>query len=465
MTKGSPARLILLFTYPLLLGNIFQQFYSMADTFIVSRTLGMDALAAVGSTGSIMFLIIGLAIGLTAGLSVITAQRFGKKDERSLRKSLGVSVVISFVIGILLTIFAVTFAKQILVVMQTPPEIIDQAYQYIVVIFAGVGATLFFNLLSNILRAIGDSKTPLYFLIVTSILNIILDYVFILGFNMGVAGAGFATVISQFIASLLCLIYIGKKVPMLRIYKDDWTLEWSEYKEHLRIGLPYGFQYSIIAVGAVAVQVTLNQLGSTAVAAYTAASKINQLLTMPLQSFGITMSTYAAQNFGARKMDRIWDGVRAALKMVIIYSILIGLLLFVAGRPLAGVFIDANDVQALDMAQQYFLIHAPMYIFLSFVFIFRHTLQGLGNSFAPTIAGIMELASRVFGAVILSQFFGFAGAALANPLAWIGATIPLLIAYFQTKRRIQLGEPAVKKKQPVFSQKKRVSQPLTDKKL
>ena len=269
MTSGNPLKLIVLFSLPMLLGNVFQQFYSMADTFIVSQTLGMGALAAVGSVGSIMFLILGLAIGLTAGLTVITAQRFGKKDEKALRRSLGVSLIIVIAISIILTIAATLNTRNILELMQTPPEIIDDAYDYLVVIFAGIGATVMFNYLSNVLRAIGDSRTPLLFLIVTSVLNIILDYTFILGFNMNVAGAGYATVISQLIASILCLIYIKKRVRILRIKKSDWTREWAEYKEHLRIGLPYGFQYSIIAIGSVAIQITLNQSGALSVAAYT----------------------------------------------------------------------------------------------------------------------------------------------------------------------------------------------------
>ncbi|SDB83368.1 putative efflux protein, MATE family [Pelagirhabdus alkalitolerans] len=434
MTTGRPFKLIMFFTLPMLLGNIFQQFYSMADTFIVSQTLGMDALAAVGSTGSIMFFILGLAIGLTAGLAVITAQRFGKKDEVALRKSLGVSVIIAAVASLLITIIATANTRNILEFMQTPPEIIDQAYDYLVVIFAGIGATVMFNFLSNILRAIGDSRTPLIFLIITSLLNIILDYVFILGFGMNVAGAGYATIISQLIASILCLIYIKRYVRILRVRKEDWTLEWSEYKAHLRIGLPYGFQYSIIAIGSIAVQMTLNQLGALSVAAFTAASKIDQLLTMPLQTFGVTMSTFTAQNFGAKQFDRIKQGIKTGLTITLSYALLIGLFLFFTGRFWSSFFVDEGGAAVLDLTEQFFHIQAPFYLFLALVFVLRHTIQGLGNSFAPTLAGIMELLARVFGALTLSQAFGFSGAIMANPLAWISAVIPLGSSYVFTQK-------------------------------
>ncbi|MCZ0704471.1 putative MATE family efflux protein [Natronobacillus azotifigens] len=442
MTTGNPFKLIMFFTLPMLIGNVFQQLYSMADTFIVSQTLGMDALAAVGSTGSIVFLILGMAIGLTAGLAVITAQRFGRKDIKGLRQSLGASLIIICIASVILTILATANTRNILEWMQTPPQIIDEAYDYLVVIFMGIGATVLFNFLSNILRAIGDSRTPLIFLIVTSVLNIILDYVFILGFGMNVSGAAYATIISQIIASLLCLIYIKKYVPILRVHKSDWTFAWAEYKEHLRIGLPYGFQYSIIAVGSIAVQVMLNQLGALSVAAYTAAQKIDQLLTMPLPTFGIAMSTYAAQNFGGEKFDRIKQGMRAGLKITLSYSVFIGFILFFNGRFLASFFVSDNNTAVLELTEQFFRIQSPFYVLLALVFVLRHTLQGLGNSFAPTLAGIMELIARIFGAVILAQYFGFNGAIIANPLAWFSAIIPLSISYIYTQRLLTKKDPS-----------------------
>lgn len=437
MTSGNPLKLIVLFSLPMLLGNVFQQFYSMADTFIVSQTLGMDALAAVGSVGSIMFLILGLAIGLTAGLAVITAQRFGKKDELALRRSLGVSLIIVTIISIILTIAATLNTRNILELMQTPPEIIDDAYDYLVIIFAGIGATVMFNYLSNILRAIGDSRTPLLFLIVTSVLNVVLDYAFILGLNMNVAGAGYATVISQLIASILCLIYIKKRVRILRIKKSDWTTDWLEYKEHLRIGLPYGFQYSIIAIGSVAIQITLNQLGALSVAAYTASIKIEQLLTMPLQTMGVAMSTFVAQNFGAGEFNRIKRGIKSGMSITLVYAAAIGVILLFFGRFLAGFFVEGSNAEILDLADRFFTIQWPFYMLLALVLVLRPSIQGLGNSFVPTVAGVLELVARVIGALVLSEYFGFSGAVMSNPLAWFAATVPLVVSVYYTLKILE----------------------------
>ncbi|WP_229675462.1 MATE family efflux transporter [Halolactibacillus alkaliphilus] len=437
MTSGNPLKLIVLFSLPMLLGNVFQQFYSMADTFIVSQTLGMDALAAVGSVGSIMFLILGLAIGLTAGLAVITAQRFGKKDEKALRRSLGVSLIIVTIISVILTIAATLNTRNILELMQTPPEIIDDAYDYLVIIFAGIGATVMFNYLSNVLRAIGDSRTPLLFLIVTSVLNVILDYAFILGLNMNVAGAGYATVISQLIASILCLIYIKKRVRILRIKKSDWTTDWLEYKEHLRIGLPYGFQYSIIAIGSVAIQITLNQLGALSVAAYTASIKIEQLLTMPLQTMGVAMSTFVAQNFGAGEFNRIKQGIKSGMSITLVYAAAIGVILLFFGRFLAGFFVEGSNAEVLDLADRFFTIQWPFYMLLALVLVLRPSIQGLGNSFVPTVAGVLELVARVIGALVLSDYFGFSGAVMSNPLAWFAATVPLVLSVYYTLKILE----------------------------
>ncbi|WP_161878411.1 MATE family efflux transporter [Alkalibacterium sp. MB6] len=437
MTQGSPIKLILGFTIPLLIGNLFQQLYQMADAFIVSQTIGLRAFSAIGSTNSLQFLILGLAIGITAGLSVITAQRFGGKDEEALRKSLATGLIITVIVASLLTFITTTFTHEILTIMQTPDETYQYAYDYISVIFRGIGAVILFNYLANVLRALGDSKTPLYFLIVTSILNITLDYVFILGFDMGIQGAAYATIASQVTSSILCLWFIWKKVPMIRIYKDDWKLNAAEFKEHLRIGLPYGFQYSIIAIGSVAITITLNRLGATAVAAYTASQKIDSIAMLPLQSFGVTMSTYAAQNYGARKLNRVWYGVNQALKMSVAYSLVIGVILIFFGRTFATFFVGADaSPEVFQMIQHYFLTNSSLYAILAVLFVVRHTLQGLGNSLAPTVAGIGELLARVGAALFLASRIGFLGAVIANPLAWFAAFVPLVIAYRSTKRSL-----------------------------
>jgi putative MATE family efflux protein len=440
LTKGNPAKLILMFTLPLLIGNIFQQFYNMADTLIVGRTIGVNALAAVGCTGSIVFLIMGFAVGLTSGLSIITAQRFGAGDEAGIKKSFAASVWISLFVTIILTAISVPLARKILELMQTPAEIINEACKYLIVMFCGIIAIMLFNLLSNMLRALGDSRTPLIFLVITCVLNIALDYALILLFDMGVEGAAWATVFSQLVSGLLCLIYIKKKIPMLHLSKADFKVSQEEILVHVKLAFPMGFQMSIIAIGGVVLQFVLNGLGSIAVAAFTAAQKIDAIAAMPMGSFGTTMSTYAAQNYGAGRIDRIKKGVLQCILMSVSFSIIIGLINVFAGAQLAGFFVGGTEPEVINMAQDYLTISGCLYFVLALLFIFRNTIQGLGYSGMPTFAGIMELVMRTFAAIVLAGFIGFTGACWAGPLAWIGACIPLTIAYFVIIRKLEKGQ-------------------------
>lgn len=435
MTSGKPIKLIWNFTIPLLIGNLFQQLYNMADTFIVGRTIGVHALASVGSTGSIIFLILGFANGLTAGLAIPLAQRYGAKDYLGVKRSFYVSILISAVVAILLTILSMVFCRQILEVMQTPVEIIDGAYDYLMVIFAGIFSSMAFNLLSNIFRSIGDAKTPLYFLVIACIMNIILDVVFIAGFRMGVEGAGYATVLSQIFSALACIIYIWKKIPILRLNSKDFVAESSDVKEHVRISFPMAFQSSIIAIGAIIIQITLNQLGATAVAAYTAAQKIDQVAILPMMSFGVTMATFVAQNYGAKKYDRIWRGVRDCIKLSLTFAISVGIILNVFSPIFIRAFVGVGHEEVVELGAIYFITNGTMYSLLSLLFIYRYTLQGVGKTFTPTVAGIMELCMRAFAAVVLSNLYGYTGATMANPLAWLGSLIPLMIAYYLFKNK------------------------------
>lgn len=435
MTSGKPIKLIWNFTIPLLIGNLFQQLYNMADTFIVGRTIGVHALASVGSTGSIIFLILGFANGLTAGLAIPLAQRYGAKDYLGVKRSFYVSILISAVVAILLTILSMVFCRQILEVMQTPAEIIDGAYDYLMVIFAGIFSSMAFNLLSNIFRSIGDAKTPLYFLVIACIMNIILDVVFIAGFGMGVEGAGYATVLSQIFSALACIIYIWKKIPILRLNSKDFVAESSDVKEHVRISFPMAFQSSIIAIGAIIIQITLNQLGATAVAAYTAAQKIDQVAILPMMSFGVTMATFVAQNYGAKKYDRIWRGVRDCIKLSLTFAISVGIILNLFSPIFIRAFVGVGHEEVVELGAIYFITNGTMYSLLSLLFIYRYTLQGVGKTFTPTVAGIMELCMRAFAAVVLSNLYGYTGATMANPLAWLGSLIPLMIAYYLFKNK------------------------------
>ena len=435
MTSGKPIKLIWNFTIPLLIGNLFQQLYNMADTFIVGRTIGVHALASVGSTGSIIFLILGFANGLTAGLAIPLAQRYGAKDYLGVKRSFYVSILISAVVAILLTILSMIFCRQILEIMQTPVEIIDGAYDYLMVIFAGIFSSMAFNLLSNIFRSIGDAKTPLYFLVIACIMNIILDIVFIAGFGMGVEGAGYATVLSQIFSALACILYIWKKIPILRLNSKDFVAESSDVREHVRISFPMAFQSSIIAIGAIIIQITLNQLGATAVAAYTAAQKIDQVAILPMMSFGVTMATFVAQNYGAKKYDRIWRGVRDCIKLSLTFAISVGIILNLFSPIFIRAFVGVGHEEVVELGAIYFITNGTMYSLLSLLFIYRYTLQGVGKTFTPTVAGIMELCMRAFAAVVLSNLYGYTGATMANPLAWLGSLIPLMIAYYLFKNK------------------------------
>lgn len=447
LTSGNPAKLIFLFTIPLLIGNLFQQLYNMVDTLIVGRTLGVNALAAVGCTGGLLFFIIGFVIGFTAGLAIITAQRFGAGRKRAVRRSFAVCIVLSGIMAVLLTAASLIFTRPVLELLQTPPEILDDAHAYISIIFWGIGATMLFNLLANVIRALGDSKTPLYFLMTACVLNTVLDFVLILYFDMGTAGAGAATAVSQLVAALLCTRYVLKKFPILRLTRADWHMSRRYLWAHIRVALPMGFQASIIAIGSILIQFTLNRLGPQAVAAFSAAQKIDMVATLPMMSFGITMATYVAQNYGAKNLDRIRQGVFQCNLMSVGFSIAIAFVNIMWGPALIRLFVGGGETEVVNLAQVYLNINASMYWVLALLFVFRYTLQGLGQSMVPTFAGIMELCMRAFASVILAGWFGFAGVSMASPAAWIGACVPLVIAYLMTSRKLRrtmLNRPAAR---------------------
>ncbi|MDB1685139.1 MATE family efflux transporter [Enterococcus durans] len=437
LTKGSPAKLILMFTVPLLIGNVFQQFYNMVDMIIVGQTLGKNALAAVGATGSLTFLIIGFAQGLTAGLAIITAQRYGAKDYRGLKKSFAASVVISLIVTIVLTVLSLVFIHPMLQLMQTPPEIIDQAQTFISIILLGIFASMSFNLLSNVIRALGDSRTPLFFLIIAVIINVVLDLIFIILFGMGVEGAAIATVIAQVSSSVLCLVYIKKKIPLLQLRKKDFSFDKEEIRVHLNAALPMAFQSSIIAIGAIVLQAALNSLGTDVVAAQAAASRIDQFANQPMMSFGIAMATFSAQNYGAKEYGRILKGVKQTLMMSIGFSLVAGATVIFFGHSLMKLFVSSSETRVFELAQTYFNINGSLYWILAILFILRYTLQGLGQSKIPTIAGMMELLMRSFAAIILTGMLGYAGAAAASPLAWAGSVAVLLYSYLRSMKQLK----------------------------
>jgi putative MATE family efflux protein len=427
LTVGPPGALILAFAIPLVIGNLFQQLYNMADSFIVARTIGMEALAAIGCTGSLAFLILGFIMGVTSGAAIITSQRYGAEDADGVKRSFAASCVISAAVTVLLMALSISTLRPLLRLLNTPPEIYEDAYLYFVVILWGMPALTLFNLLSNMMRAVGDSRTPLYFLVLACIINIALDYLFILVFNSGVMGAGIATVIAQFFSGIACIPVIKKRFPMLTLRKSDFIVDRAELVRHITIALPVGFQWSIIAIGAVAVTFALNGLGYAAVAAFTTGQKIDQLATMPLSSYGQAMTTFAAQNFGAKKYDRIKKGVAQGLTIALGFSVFMGLVFFFFGSHIAAVFLRGEQ-EAIRLAHTYLKVIGIFFSLLALLFCVRQTIQGLGDSLIPTLAGIMELVMRTFAALILTSFFGYTGLCFASPLAFIGALIPLSIA-------------------------------------
>ncbi|MDR0827489.1 MAG: MATE family efflux transporter [Desulfovibrio sp.] len=437
LTSGTPAKLILRFALPLLIGNLFQQLYGMVNTLIVGRFLGVDALAAVGSTGGLMFLTVGFVQGMTAGFSIVTAQHYGAGDRAGVRRSFWASIVLGALSSAVLTILCLLFTRDLLELLSTPPEIIDAAFGYIRIILYGISSSVLFNLLSNSLLALGDSRPPLFFLIISCLLNIGLDLFFILVMDMGVRGAGWATLCAQFSAGLLCIFYIMTRVAALRPHARDLRVRAQELLRGARIGLPMGFQASIIAVGAIILQWALNTLGAEAVAAFAVARIIDMVAILPLASFGLAMATYVGQNYGAGNIPRIRQGVRHCCALSLSFSIAAAFLNIFGGRIIIPLFVGADQKVVTDLAQTFLNINGCMYWVLALLFVFRFTLQGLGQSLVPTLAGIMELCMRALAAILLTRYFGFNGAACASPLAWLGACIPLALAYFFTIRRLK----------------------------
>lgn len=429
LTQGSPAKQILFFTIPLVIGNLFQQLYNFSDTLIVGQTLGVKALAAVGATGSIMFLILGFVQGFTAGLSIITAQRYGARDIAGVRKSMASTLLVSGITTVVVTITSLVIVYPLLKLMQTPAEILNQAFVFIAIILAGIFATMGYNVTANALRAVGDSRSPLIYLIIGMVANIILELWFILGLKLGVGGAALATVLAQLISTVFSFWHIYKYSPLLQVSRSDLKWDSKDIRIHLHAGLPMGFQSSIIAIGALVLQGALNTLGTDAVAATTAAQRIDQVATLPLMSFGITMATFAAQNYGARQFDRILIGVKQALFMSMGFGLFMGIIEILFGDLAVMLFVGSGQHEVLNLAQQYFWANGAFYYILSALFIIRYVLQGLNDAKTPTYAGIAELIMRTVAAVVLVGPFGFFGASLANVLAWVGSLVVMIPAY------------------------------------
>ena len=434
MTTGNPVKLILLFSIPLLIGNIFQQFYSMVDTIIVGRFIGVEALAAVGTTSSMVFLVNGFVMGLTSGFAVLISQKYGAKDEVGVKEAVASSIILSIIATILVTFISVLSAKPLLTLMNTPSNIMKDASTYIIILYAGNIAIIFYNMMAAILRALGDSKTPLYFLIVSSVLNIILDLVLIINFKMGVAGAAYATVISQGVSAILCVIYTYKRYKILRLKKDDFKVKKKYYRKHLKVGIPMALQFSITSIGIMTVQSAINIFGSTVIASYAASSKVLQLVMQPAITLGVTMATYCGQNIGAKRYDRIKEGVKKCVQISIITSVISAIILIFLGKYFVMMFVSNPDAEILSYAQQVLNISAIFFIPLGLIFVYRNALQGIGDSFIPMMAGVYELVARAIVAFTLPKVLEFMGICLADPVAWFAAVIPLAYTYYKREK-------------------------------
>lgn len=430
LTEGSPMRLIIGFGVPMLFGMLFQQLYNLVDTMIVGKLLGADALAAVGSTGAVNFLIIGFCIGLTSGFAIPVAQQFGAGHEREMKKYVSNSVWLSAVLSIILTVLTVIFCRQILVAMQTPEDIIDGAYSYIVVIFAGIPAIVLYNLLSGIVRSLGDSKTPVVFLAISSVINIVLDYVFIKYFNMGVAGAAYATVISQGVSGLACLFFMLRRFTVFQMPAEDWKPGEKQMKLLLAMGVPMGLQYSVTAIGSVVLQVAVNSLGTQTVAAVTAASRVTMLLYCPFDAMGSTMATYGGQNVGAGRLERLHQGMRSCILLGLIYSVLAVGIIFLFGRYTLLLFLDPGETLILSYAVQFLHINVLFAFPLALVNIIRFMIQGMGFSTFAILSGIFEMIARSVTGFFFVKILGFMAVCFASPSAWILADAFLVPAYF-----------------------------------
>lgn len=435
MTVGNEGKNILFFALPIFAGNLFQQVYNLVDTVVVGKFVGTQALAAVGSTGTINFMILGFMMGLMAGITVLTSQRFGAGDMPAMRKTVFSAGVIALVSTVILTAASLLGMRGLLTLINTPDDIFDDAYTYIMIICAGILVQAMYNLFACILRALGNSRVPLYFLLLSAFLNVVLDLFLVIVVQMGVAGAAYATVFSQGVSAVLCLIYIIKKVPVLHLTRDDCVLDATLIKNQLMVGLPMGFQYSITSIGTTMVQSALNTLGSTYVAAFTAASKCEQMVSQAFVALGSALATFSAQNVGAGRYDRVHKGFMMTSFYGVIYALVSGAALFFFGGLTTYLFVSGDPGEVMPLVEMYMKCAGVFFIPLMVVNVYRNGIQGMGYGLLPMTAGIAELVGRGVVAVISTHYHSYFGVCLASPAAWILAGGLLLGMYFMIMKK------------------------------
>lgn len=440
LSVGSPMKLILGFMMPMFFGLLFQQFYSMVDTMVVGKFLGVEALAGVGSTGSVNFLVLGLCNGICAGFAIPVAQKFGEKDFDGLRKFVGNMLWLGSVTALAATVLTVALCKPFLHWTNTPADVFDYAYDYIVIIFLAIPATMLYNTLSGIIRSLGDSQTPVLFLVLSSLINVVLDILFIVTFHMGVAGAGWATLLSQLISGLACLIYMAKRFPVLRLSREDLRYRPEFARRLMAMGLPMGLQYSITALGSILLQTAVNGLGANVMAAITAASRVHGLLCCPLDAMGATVATFAGQNIGAGKPERVHMCVKDCTALGCMYAVFLLLAAYFWGSEMTLLFLDSRDAASFAaiaaLSRQFLLTCAVFNLPLMFIYLLRFTIQGLGFSQLAMVAGVLEMVARTIFGLYLVPAFGFPVVCLSNPAAWIAADLFLFPAYFHCMKKV-----------------------------
>ncbi|MGP6140138.1 MULTISPECIES: MATE family efflux transporter [unclassified Jeotgalibaca] len=434
MTVGKPLTLLIKFTIPLILGNLFQQLYSLIDTMIVGRTLGLSALGAIGAVASLTFFLQGFIQGIASGLSLVLAQRLGMKDGDRIRSSFISSLLLSLVIVVLISVLGYVFSDFLLSLMHIPVKFYSQSKDYFIYSILGLGAMMLFHVMINSLRSMGSTRQLLYLMVLSQILNIIFDFLFVIIIPLGVKGVALAIILSQFLVGIICYFYLSRRISYFKIQKGDIQVDKREIKLHLKMSLPIGIQSAIITIGSIILQLMLNTLGSSPVEAHAIGQRIEAMIVMPLISIGVAMATFAAQNAGAGLMERVWQGIRGSLVISLGYSLTIGLLLFFFGTSLSQTLFGADDPETLMYIERYLQLTTPFYMVLSVLFVIRYTLQGIGKAVAPTLAGLMEMTMRILVPLALAGTFGFTGILVSHPMAWIGSTVILVYAIRLVKK-------------------------------
>jgi len=431
MTKGNPTKIILFFAFPMLLGNIFQQLYNMVDSIVVGKFVGKEALAAVGSSFMLMNFFSAIIIGLCMGTSVVLSQYFGAGDYTKLRKSISTAFIFMLLLTIIMSLTTIIFTKPMLMIMKTPKEILNSSTNYLQIIFGGLIFTFLFNFSSAVLRSVGDSKTPLYFLILASIINIILDFLFVINFNMGVIGVAIATVIAQGVSSLLCLVYAFVKLPVIRIKAKEFVFDRALFSMIKKYSLLTALQQSIMTFGMVCVQGLVNSFGTDTMAAFTAAGKVDSLAYLPVQDFGNAFATYVAQNKGAGNFERIKIGVKSAVRTIIVFCIISSTVILLSSKHLMQIFVSSNEVKVIHIGIQYLSVISVFYVLIGFLFMFYGYFRGMGNLKTSIVLTIVSLGTRVSMAYFLSSFPKIAekGIWWSIPLGWALADMLGLYIY------------------------------------